>query len=408
MGRRGSHANGTGAGRPASPAGASVGRGDEGSGPGRAEGTAKQRRVLKGSKAEPDVTADPTPIRISRRTRTALLLAVLALLAYVVYLVPDLLSTTIGGIALALVLSFPVRALSRFVPRGIAILLSFLLVIGLVLLAALFFVPFLVEQFASLVGAVPYVVGVAEQYLSDALNVLQDRGFLPSDPDQIASRVRDDLTNAARAVAGSVLGGVFGFVYGTFSFALTLFGVVFVGAYLLADVRRFEAAYLRATPRAYRRDALTLWNAFGFSLSRYLSGLALVLVIQGTVSAVGLFLLGVPYALVLGAWVSITAIIPYLGAWIGAIPAVLVALTISPTTALLTAVLFLGIQQLEGNFLTPKIQGNTLHVHPVLVFLAVVVGGGLAGIVGVVVAVPTLAVLRVLFDFFRVRLRTDD
>ena len=121
-----------------------------------------------------------------------------------------------------------------------------------------------------------------------------------------------------------------------------------------------------------------------------------------------LFLLGVPYALVLGAWVSITAIVPYIGAWIGAVPALLVALTISPTTALWVALLFLAIQQFEGNFLTPKIQGDTLHVHPILVFLAVIVGGGLAGILGIIVAVPALAVLRVLFDFFRVRLCTGE
>jgi predicted PurR-regulated permease PerM len=133
-----------------------------------------------------------------------------------------------------------------------------------------------------------------------------------------------------------------------------------------------------------------------------------VLAIQGAVSAVGLFLLGVPYPLVLGAFVSVAAVIPYLGAWLSAIPAVLVALTVSPTTALLTALLFLGIQQLERNFLTPKIQGDTLRVHPILVFLAVIIGGGLGGIFGVIVAVPTLAVLRVLFDFFRVRLTTED
>ena len=130
--------------------------------------------------------------------------------------------------------------------------------------------------------------------------------------------------------------------------------------------------------------------------------------IQGAISAVSLFLLGVPYALVLGAWVSITAIVPYIGAWIGAVPALLVALTISPTTALWVALLFLAVQQLEGNFLTPKIQGDTLHVHPILVFLAVIVGGGLAGILGIIVAVPALAVLRVLFDFFRVRLCTGE
>ena len=358
--------------------------------------------------AEPDVTAHPTPIRISRRTRTVLIFAILVVLAYVVYRVPSVLTTAVGGIALALVLSFPVRFLGRFLPRGLSILLSFLLVVGLFVLAALYLVPLVAEQFAALVRAVPGIATIVERYVSDALGALQDRGLVPSDPQELVSRVRDDLVSAVRSVAGNVLGGALGFVFGTFGFVLTLFGVVFIGVYLLVDVRRVKAAWLRAWPHGYRRDARTLWNAFGYSLSRYLGGLALVLAIQGVVSAVGLFLLGVPYALVLGAFVSVTAVIPYLGAWLSAIPAVIVALTVSPTTALLTALLFLGIQQLEGNFLTPKIQGNTLHVHPILVFLAVIVGGGLGGVFGVIVAVPTLAVLRVVFDFFRVRLRTKN
>ena len=367
----------------------------------------RQKREPEGSKGEPDVTAHPTPIRISRRTRTALLLAVLVALAYVVYRVPDVLTMTGGGIALALILSFPVGFLSRFMPRGLAILLSFLLVVGLIVLAAIYLVPLVVEQLASLVSAVPEIANTVGQYLQNALNFLQNRGLLPSDPQQIISRIRDDATNAAQTVAGSVLSGAFGFVYSTFGFVVTLFGIIFIGAYLLVDVRRVEATFLRAVPHDYRHDAKTLWEAFGYSLSKYLGGLALVLAIQGAISAVGLFLLGVPYALVLGAVVSVMAVIPYLGAWISGTLAVIVALTVSPTTALLTAFLFLGIQQLEGNFLTPKIQGDTLHVHPILIFLAVIIGGGLGGIPGVIVAVPTSAVLRVLFDFFRVRLKTD-
>ena len=367
----------------------------------------RQKREPEGSKGEPDVTVHPTPIRISRRTRTALLLAVLVALAYVVYRVPDVLTMTGGGIALALILSFPVGFLSRFMPRGLAILLSFLLVVGLIVLAAIYLVPLVVEQLASLVSAVPEIANTVGQYLQNALDFLQNRGLLPSDPQQIISRIRDDAANAAQTVAGSVLSGAFGFVYSTFGFVVTLFGIIFIGAYLLVDVRRVEATFLRAVPHGYRQDAKTLWEAFGYSLSKYLGGLALVLAIQGAISAVGLFLLGVPYALVLGAVVSVMAVIPYLGAWISGTLAVIVALTVSPTTALLTAFLFLGIQQLEGNFLTPKIQGDTLHVHPILVLLAVIIGGGLGGIPGVIVAVPTSAVLRVLFDFFRVRLKTD-
>ena len=357
--------------------------------------------------AEPDVTARPTQIPISRRTRTALILAVAVLLGLVVWYVPSVITTVVGGFALALALSFPVRWLSRLVPRGLAILLSFLLLVGLIVLAALVLVPLVGRQIGSLVDALPAIANTAERYLQNALGFLQERGLLPSDPDQVASDVRDRLTDAARTVGRNALGGALNVVVGTVGFALTLFGVFFVGAYLLVDVRRFKASFLRAAPHRYRRDVNTLWDAFGYSLSKYLGGLVLVLFIQGAISAVGLFLLGVPYALALGAFVSVAAVIPYLGAWISAVPAVAVALTVSPTTAALTALLFLGIQQLEGNFLTPKIQGDTLRVHPVLVFLAVIVGGGLAGIVGVIVAVPSLAVLRVLFDFFRVRLKTE-
>ena len=367
----------------------------------------RRRSGKPGVASEPDVTADPTPIRISKRTRTALILAMLAVLGLVIWYVPSVLTTIVGGFALALALSFPVRWLSRLMPRGLAILLSFLLVVGLVVLAAFFLVPLVVDQFVALVKAVPKIATTAERFLSDVLGSLQDRGLLSRDPQEVVSRIRDNVVSAVRSLAKNALGGALGLAFGTVSFAVTLFGVVFVGAYLLADVRRFKAAYLRAAPHRYRRDLLALWDAFGHSLSRYLGGLALVLAIQGAISAVGLFLLGVPYALVLGAFVSVTAVIPYLGAWISAIPAVAVALTVSPTTAVLTALLFLGIQQLEGNFLTPKIQGDTLRVHPVLVFLAVIIGGGLAGIVGVIVAVPSLAVLRVLFDFFRVRLETE-
>ena len=119
------------------------------------------------------------------------------------------------------------------------------------------------------------------------------------------------------------------------------------------------------------------------------------------------------YAILLGVWVSVTAIIPYLGAFLGGIPAVLVALVFGSsifesytTTAILTVVAYVLIQQLEGNFLTPRIQGQALHVHPIVVLLAVIAGGELAGLAGIIFAVPALAVFRVLFDFFRVRLRS--
>jgi predicted PurR-regulated permease PerM len=350
----------------------------------------------------------PTPIRISKRTAIVVALVILAMLVLVLWAVPSVLISVVGGFGLALVLSFPVRILSRWMPRGIAIVISFLGLFGLVLLAILILVPLLVVQGIALASALPDLANNAQRYVLAGLELLDKNGLLPGTTDQVLASIGKNLSGSARDIAGSVLGGTFGVVSGTFSFALSLFGVVFVSAYMLIDVRRFKTAYLLAAPAHYRRDARDLWNAFGLTLSRYLNGLALDLAIQGAISAVALYLIGVPYALVLGAFVSLTALIPYIGAWLGAIPAVIVAFTVSPTAVILTVIVFVVIQQLEGNFLMPKIQGQSLHVHPVLVFLSVVIGGGLAGLVGVLLAVPTLAVLRVLFDFFRARLRTGE
>lgn len=127
-------------------------------------------------------------------------------------------------------------------PRGLSLLLSFLLLVWLVVLVALFLVPLVGQQLSSLVDSLPGIANTAERYLSDALNFFQNRGLLPSDPNEIASRIREDLTNAARAIAGNVLGGTLNVITGTFSFALTLFGIVFVGAYLRAPTATDETS----------------------------------------------------------------------------------------------------------------------------------------------------------------------
>ncbi len=367
----------------------------------------RQRRRTTNLSAPP-ATGSPTAIWISRRTRNILLAAGLVGLVLLLAVAPVLLTLSLGGAALALVLSFPVRLLSRVIPRGLALAVSLLVMAGVVVLAFVVVVPILLTQLAALSDAVPGIAAELGDQVPPLLSWLADRGLLPSAPDQFAETVRQKSLTAVQGFAGRLLGGLGQLLAGAVSTVIALFGIIFVAVYLIADARRVRATVLWLAPHRYRRDARDLWNAFGYTLSRYLGGLALSLAIQGVLSAVALYFLGVPYALLLGAWVSVTALVPFLGAWIGAVPAVLLGLSVSPTTALLTAVLFLLIQQLEGNVLTPRIQGQAVRVHPVLVFLAVIAGGELFGIGGVIFAVPAVAVLRVLFDFFRARLRIVD
>ena len=321
---------------------------------------------------------------------------------------PGVLYIAVGGFALALILSFPVAALSRFLPRGLAILVTYSVLVGLLIFAFSVLVPLLIEQLQGLIGAAPSIANSADRLARDLLQPLADRNMLSGrSPDEVISEALDRLSGRAQDLAQNLLGGLAGFVSGVVNFGINLIGALFVSVYLLLDVKRIKAAYLKALPHNYRWDGRELWDAEGASLSKYLGGLAFVVVIQGTLTAIALFLLDVQYALLLGAWVSVTSIIPYLGAFLGAIPGIIVAFFISPTKGILAALVYLGIQQLEGNVLTPRIQGQALRVHPIIVLLAIVIGGGLGGLVGVIVAVPTLAVIRVLFDFFRVRLSLE-
>ena len=354
------------------------------------------------SRAAP--TTDPTPIQISPRVRTVLLLVAFVALVLLFQWSPSLLPLLLGGATLALVLSFPVRLLARVLPRGVAIAL---VVVGVLLLAALALVtlvPLLIRQLTELFITSPQLAADAERQLREVLRPLAERGLLPVEPSEVIANLRQGLLDRAQGVAQRLLGGVFGVLTGTVGTFIQLFGVLFIAIYLLADIRRFEAAYLRASPERYRRDARELWDALGQSLSRYLGGLLVSLTIQGVLAYVLASALGVPYAFLLGLWTAATGVLPYVGAWLGAIPAVILALFVSPWTAALTALGYLAIQQLEGNVLTPRIQGEVVKVHPLLVFLVVVAGGEVAGLLGAALAVPVLAVLRVLFDFFAARL----
>jgi predicted PurR-regulated permease PerM len=313
----------------------------------------------------------------------------------------------LGGGILALLLSFPVRALSHLMPRGVALLVTCLGLLGALGGGLFFIVPLLIEQLTGFVAAVPDYALRGSRALREVLEPLRERDLLPGEPNDLVADLEQGLFVRAQRWAQGLLVDLLGAAQGFLGVALRLFGMIFIAIYLLLDIRRLKAAYLRLLARRYRRDARELWDAFGISLSRYLGGLLLIMVAQGALTAVALSFLGVPYAILLGAWVAATAVIPNLGAWLGAVPAVILAYFVSPLTALWAALLYVFIQQFESYVLTPRIQGQVVRVHPAAILLTVIGAAEVFGLAGAVLAVPALAVLRVFYDFFRVRLRVD-
>jgi predicted PurR-regulated permease PerM len=197
------------------------------------------------------------------------------------------------------------------------------------------------------------------------------------------------------------------------SIGKTLFSVVLllvVSIYMLLDMQRLGRRLDRRFPPRPGEDALlvTLERA----LASYVRGQALLSLIIGASAGIGLWIFGAvgllpnaqQYALLFGAWVAVTEVIPYLGPWLGAAPPFLYALVVHPISALWVALLFLGIQQIEGHVVVPNVMGNALRLHPLLVIFGLAVGAELYGFPGALVALPLLAVGRAMWEFFADRI----
>jgi predicted PurR-regulated permease PerM len=200
------------------------------------------------------------------------------------------------------------------------------------------------------------------------------------------------------------------------SIGKTIFSVVLlivISIYMLLDMRRLAGKIDRRFPP--RPGEKSLIRSMEHSLVSYVRGQALLSLIIGTSSGIGLWALsavgllpnGEQYALLFGAWVALTEVIPYLGPWLGAIPPVVFALVEHPLSALWVALLFLGIQQIEGHVVVPNVLGNALRLHPLLVIFGLAAGAEINGLVGALTALPILAVGRAVWEFFDDRISLE-
>jgi len=186
--------------------------------------------------------------------------------------------------------------------------------------------------------------------------------------------------------------------------------VLVVSIYILLDFPKLERRINRRFPPEPGSEPLLL--RMEHSLTSYVKGQSLVSLIIGTSAGVGLWLFGVlgwlphgqKYALLFGAFVAITELIPYLGPWLGAIPPFLYALVVHPVSAIWVALLFLAIHQVEGHVVVPNVMGNALRLHPLLVIFGLLAGGEIYGLPGALIALPLLAAARAMWEFFHERM----
>jgi len=297
--------------------------------------------------------------------------------------------------------------------RPLAIILVYIAVLGIVAGILAYFIPEVGKQ-AEVFGK------AAGEYLRD-FDLQQQWEFLrdgalrivePLVPKETLDQLRRplwellDVPKAIETLLTAVQKGLrvtIVTVSQTISFILGIIIVPFWLFLVLKDAAKVRRALYDLVPEKAREDVLCIVTIIDDLLSAYVRGQLLLCLLVGLMATIALLILGVDLALLLGTVAGILEVIPVLGPYLGAIPAVLMVLLDRPMTALWVAITFAAIQQVENIFLVPRISGSAVRFHPALVMIIVVVASQVAGLWGLLLGVPIAAVLRDVFRYLYLR-----
>ena len=333
--------------------------------------------------------AEKTEKTIEISTGTILRTIIILVLVFFLYLVRDIVLLFLIAFTLASALEPLVSsARRRFrLPRGLTVFLVYIVVIGLIGLFFYALTPSFVEQFKEL--------GMRYESFSESI----EKGSGVFEEFLRRTGLASSLGTLFAGITG-VSGGAFGTAVGFLTGLLEIISILVISFYLVIEQGAIRTAISQWVPDTYRDKTLNVVTTIQRKLGLWLLGQLILSLTIFLVTFIVLSILNVNLALALAALAGLLEIVPFLGPFIAAIPAILVAFTQSPTLALFVAVLYLLIQKAEGYVLVPKIMQKTVGVHPLVVLMAILVGFKLAGILGALLAVPVVAAGSVLFEAY--------
>ncbi|GIP31439.1 AI-2E family transporter [Paenibacillus sp. J2TS4] len=305
------------------------------------------------------------------------------------------LSAVLAPFVIAMIISYvlnPVVTLlnHRKVPRTIAVLLIYAVFITSLVVIMMNLIPVFVTQLAELNEHIPQMTMKAESMMM----TLNDHPLLP---DSIREGIYNSLNKWEDAIS-TAISDYINRIGSTINMLFVAFIVPFVAFYILKDFKLIERGVITIVPKGHRRPTVKLLRDIDQALGNYIRGQFIVCLIVGLLAYIGYWIIDMPYPLLMASVVAVFNIIPYLGPFFGAAPAILMAATVSWKMVLYVVIVNTAVQILEGNVISPQVVGRTLHMHPLSIIFALLVGGELAGIIGLILAVPLFAVLKVIIQ----------
>ena len=298
--------------------------------------------------------------------------------------------------ALALLLVYLLTPLVDYLtdkelPRVAATFCAYIVLFSIFTLIMLVVIPRLVDAFQEISSELPQYIDATKKYAASVQEKYRGLRLLLE-----REELTDWIFQGIGALTGKVAQSIAGVPAGIFLFILSLI----VSFYLLKDARKIRSALINYIPKEYQKEVSEFLTDVDKILGGYIRGQLIIAAVVGTSIGIGLFLLRIKYAFVLGTVAGVFNVVPYFGAVIAITPALLLGLIKDPFSAwtfLWVILLFIGVSQVEMYFLAPRILSRKVRLHPVAIIFAIVVGGAALGILGVLLAIPALAILKALF-----------
>lgn len=282
--------------------------------------------------------------------------------------------------------------------RAIATVMVFLSFISLVVLFFVLLIPSFADQINEFIGSAPSVLNNIKNFgenLFDKLNNIYNYDFtnikeqLYGGLSNVVSGLTVTLPNKVISIASSIVSGGLNIIFG-----------LFIAFYMLFDFNNVRKHLFNLLPKSIHADAITLTDRLNKTLKSYVQGTLLIMLLLFIFQSITLAIAGLSSPMLFGMFCAVTNVIPYIGPYIGGIPAIIVGFTISPVTGIFALLAVVIAQFLESYFLNPIVMSKTMKLHPVTIMIGLLIFGHFFGILGMVLATPIISCIKIIFNFF--------
>ncbi|MDD6879005.1 MAG: AI-2E family transporter [bacterium] len=284
------------------------------------------------------------------------------------------------------------------IKRAFATIVVFLSFISIIILFLILMIPSLLDQVNEFISSAPSILN----YVSDTFNNLFSKlsNIYSYDFTTVKDELYNTLTNLMASVTVGLPNILISFASSIISGGLNIIFGLFVAFYMLFDFNSIRKHILGLLPKKFHNDAITLTDNLNSTLKNYVEGTLIITILLFIVQSFAFFIVGLSSPMLFGLFCAVTNVIPYVGPYIGAVPAIIVGFTISPVVGLGVLVAVILIQLLESYFLNPIVMSKTMKLHPVTIMIGLLVFGHFFGILGMIFATPIISCLKIIINFF--------